>query len=215
MHPYWTGVELTELLSDASFFMRDYQTPISLSALQAYYSGAVSMPKCALRKMTMDIDTARLISERDRGWETGTIILEGHTGTVYSVAFSSDGSRIVSGSYDHTVRIWDTVSGAVQRTLEGHTSAVYSVAFSSNGSRIVSGSDDYTVRIWDAVVLARPSLILGRIAAQPGLTSNQPSPTLGGIMSQWNSMIGDPPRRKAVRVLGPGACGYINTLLSE
>jgi WD40 repeat protein len=57
--------------------------------------------------------------------------------------------HIVSGSYDHTVRIWDVVSGAVQHTMEGHTGSVNSVAFSSDGLHIVSGSYDNTVRIWD------------------------------------------------------------------
>jgi WD40 repeat protein len=109
--------------------MRDYQIPITLSALQVYHSGVVSMPECALRMQTTTHGTARLISERDRGWQTETMILEGHSSLVYSVAFSSDGFRIVSGSWDKTVRIWDAVSGVVLRTLEGHTNSVWSVAF--------------------------------------------------------------------------------------
>ena len=40
-------------------------------------------------------------------------VLEGHTGYVTSVAVSADGSKIVSGSYDNTVRIWSTESGQV------------------------------------------------------------------------------------------------------
>jgi WD40 repeat protein len=109
------------------------------------------MPECALRQKAAGRDNARLISERESGWQTGTTILEGHTNNVTSVGFSSDGSRIVSGSDDTTVRIWDAVSGAVLHTLQGHADSVTSVAFSSDGSRIVSGSGDETVRIWDAV----------------------------------------------------------------
>jgi WD40 repeat protein len=130
--------------------MRDYQVPIALSALHVYHSGVVSMPECGLRRQATGYSTGRLIVERDREWQTGTIILEGHTGSVNSVAFSSDGSRIVSGSHDKTVRIWDAYTGVVQHNLEGHTGFVFSVAFSSDGSRIVSGSFDCTVRIWDA-----------------------------------------------------------------
>ena len=40
-------------------------------------------------------------------------VLEGHTGLVMSVAVSADGSKIVSGSYDNTVRIWSAESGQV------------------------------------------------------------------------------------------------------
>jgi WD40 repeat protein len=104
--------------------MRGYQVPISLSALQVYHIAMVTVPQCALREKERDISTACLVSERNQGWHTGTNILEGHTGWVSSVAFSSDGSRVVSGSGDHTVRIWYAVSGAVQHTLQGHTGEV-------------------------------------------------------------------------------------------
>jgi len=76
--------------------------------------------------------------------------LEGHSDVVMSVALSADGSRIVSGSDDKTVRVWDAASGECVQTLEGHSGGVMSVAVSADGSRIVSGSDDKTVRVWDA-----------------------------------------------------------------
>ncbi|KAG6816427.1 hypothetical protein H0H93_008081 [Arthromyces matolae] len=76
--------------------------------------------------------------------------MEGHTDGVTSVAFSSDGSCIVSGSYDRSVRVWDTSTGQELEVLEGHTDGVTSVALSSDGSRIVSGSVDKSVRVWDA-----------------------------------------------------------------
>ena len=76
--------------------------------------------------------------------------LEGHSDFVRSVALSSDGTRIVSGSKDKTVRVWDAQSGKCLRTLEGHSHQVKSVALSADGTRIVSGSWDETVRVWDA-----------------------------------------------------------------
>jgi WD40 repeat protein len=77
--------------------------------------------------------------------------LGGHTRRISSVAFSSDGSQIISGSDDCTVRMWDAVSGKHKHTLKGHTDWVCSVAFSPDGSQIISGSADNTVRVWDAV----------------------------------------------------------------
>ena len=69
---------------------------------------------------------------------------------VSSVAFSPDGKRVVSGSDDKTIHIWDAQTGhPVLEPLEGHTDRVWSVAFSPDGKRVVSGSDDKTTHIWD------------------------------------------------------------------
>lgn len=72
-------------------------------------------------------------------------------GYVCSVAVSRDGRRIVSGSKDWTVRIWDAQTGvAFLEPLQGHSRVVTSVAISFDDQRIVSGSKDKTIRIWDA-----------------------------------------------------------------
>jgi WD40 repeat protein len=65
------------------------------------------------------------------------------------VAVSPDGKRVVSGSDDKTVRVWDLASGRCEATLEGHGDRVCSVAVSPDGKRVVSGSGDKTVRVWD------------------------------------------------------------------
>ena len=80
-------------------------------------------------------------------------VIKNRTDDVRSVLFSPDGTRIVSGSDDSTVRVWDAVSGQCVHTLKGHTNWVNSVSWdpSPGSNRIVSGSWDDTVRVWDAV----------------------------------------------------------------
>ncbi|EUC61975.1 eukaryotic translation initiation factor eIF2A [Rhizoctonia solani AG-3 Rhs1AP] len=75
---------------------------------------------------------------------------KGHAEIVNSVQFSPDGTRVVSGSDDKTVRVWDVEHGTTVVTpLDGHTSWVLSVTFSPDGSQIVSCSRDKTIRLWD------------------------------------------------------------------
>ena len=75
--------------------------------------------------------------------------LTGHTWQVSSVAFSPDGTQLVSASWDETVRLWDVVTGSEVRRFTGHTDRVNSVVFSPDGTHLVSGSYDGTVRVWD------------------------------------------------------------------
>ena len=74
----------------------------------------------------------------------------GHKAHVTALNFSHDGKRIVSGSYDRTIKVWDAETGKEVITLEGHTHPITSVCFSGNEKRIVSGGEDQRVIAWDA-----------------------------------------------------------------
>ena len=84
-------------------------------------------------------------------------VLEGHTDSVLSVAWSPDGQRALSGAWDRTVRLWEVESGRCLRVLEGHTDSVRSVAWSPDGQRALSGADDSTVRLWGGGVGPLPA----------------------------------------------------------
>jgi WD40 repeat protein/serine/threonine protein kinase len=101
-----------------------------------------------------------------RGWEhrylqtrlSGKQTLAAHVGEVTSVAFSPDGRRIVTGSFDRTAKVWDAGTGRELLTLRGHERWVTSVAFSPDGKRIITGAGEWSgpdkmpgeAKVWDA-----------------------------------------------------------------
>src|SRR5215210_4595867 len=86
------------------------------------------------------------------------VVFKGHTEAIYSTAFNKDGTLAATGSFDKSVRLWDSVAGKPVREFAGpnaHQNLVLSVAFSPNADQIASGGSDNTARVWD-VPLAKP-----------------------------------------------------------
>ena len=92
------------------------------------------------------------------------------------MGFNNDGTKIVSGSYDKTIKVWDAGAISAQNRLcvapmltttpdrtmiadslalvtqkeNAHGRAISSVDYNHDGTKIVSGSDDKTIKVWDA-----------------------------------------------------------------
>ncbi|KAJ3114149.1 hypothetical protein HK098_007453 [Nowakowskiella sp. JEL0407] len=147
------------LLSDAQRVCAQFGVPISVCALQVYWSALPFSPVNSTFHQTFAnakwrpkgkyptlLQTQGIATQ----WSPCLCTCEGHTDPVISVAISNDSDRIVSGSGDNTVKIWNVNTGKEIRTLAGHTNYVTAVAISNDGDRIVSGSWDNTVKIWNA-----------------------------------------------------------------
>ena len=77
------------------------------------------------------------------------VVQTGHSGWVYSVAFSPDGKMLASGSSDQTIKLWDVATGTELRALRGHTYNVEAVVFSRDGKLLVSLSGGNEIKIWN------------------------------------------------------------------
>jgi WD40 repeat protein len=77
------------------------------------------------------------------------VLLQGDGGVVDSVSFSPNGLRLVSGSRDGSLRVWDLHHpGAPPTLLQGHAGEIRLVAFAPDSVHLASAGTDGTVRLW-------------------------------------------------------------------
>jgi WD40 repeat protein len=75
--------------------------------------------------------------------------LRGHEASVLSVAFNADGSRLVTGSHDRVVKVWDVATGRELRAFQADKGPVRGLAISPDGTHVAVGGEDGTVKLWD------------------------------------------------------------------
>lgn len=80
-----------------------------------------------------------------------TIMLQGHSGEIFTGKFSNEGILYASGGHDKNVMIWETFEEKCRNlvTLQGHTNAIIQLQWNHDDSRIYTCSADKTVCIWD------------------------------------------------------------------
>lgn len=85
---------------------------------------------------------------QEKKWKSASfkqVTLTGHIGTVWTLGF--DSQKLVTGSFDKTVKIWDMKTHRCLRTLRGHAYPIQCLQFQDN--MLITGSLDNTIRVWD------------------------------------------------------------------
>jgi len=170
-------LEHFDMICDSPSYIYQFALPISPSSswLHQYYSGEFSQQFRVVREVSagwgacfrtvwLDDYPRGLAYCKDTvavGLQSGSIIilnavtgtqvaiLSGHTKFVKSLVFFPDGTSLVSGSGDNTIKLWDLQTGGVVQTFQGHTNMVVSVSISADCTTIASGSFDHTICLWD------------------------------------------------------------------
>src|SRR6516225_3253123 len=133
-------VRLVEKLGSTVFQEREEATK-RLDALGEY-----ALPQ--LRKAAGSDDLEVRLRARNLLWDIQRrlygqrLALVGHRDVVVSIALSSDGTRVLSGSNDGTIRLWDLTSGKMIRALKGHRGQAWAVALSPDGELALGGGQD-------------------------------------------------------------------------
>jgi WD40 repeat protein len=155
------------------------------------------------QKLAISLNGARLVSiggKLGRVWDmqTGqeTSVLDGHTESILVVAFSPDsnGLRIVTGSRDNTVRVWNTQTG--QELARFSAVQPSAVALSADGTWVVAGLDNGQMPVWDvlsgeqlALFVCHRDRVLAVALSPDG--SRVVSSTESGTARLWDVASGD------------------------
>ncbi len=162
----------------------------------------------------------------DSSYDPQYISYNAGSAEVLSIAVSSDGLKMLSGSTDKIMRLWD-ISKTDQpvATFEGHTQAITAVAFSSDGKRALSGSADGTIRYWNLTLNDKPgtpqderlisTFSEGGVISSVSFSSDRKYMLVGtgnGRLHLWDINRKSPNYGKVIRVFS-GHSGSVNSAI--
>ena len=145
------------------------------------------------------------VFNRPHNGSTGSLHsrLEQHSGSVQSVAFSPDGSYLVSGGHPNTIQVWDPFTGDLVYVLEGHVNGVQSLSFSPDGAILASGGGSdlgkhQTILLWDLIAgfySSTPINYTDNVISLGHSPDGSMIATVGGIqdytLNLWDADTGD------------------------
>ncbi|KAL4744344.1 hypothetical protein BDW72DRAFT_188744 [Aspergillus terricola var. indicus] len=209
-----TDTEISKFLYDARRFVLRNISIVSVTPLQLYHSGLVFSPKKSIVRKAYRNNIPKWICPLPRveaTWSSNLQTLTGHSKLIFSVAFCPDGSTLASGSFDHTIKLWDAKTGKELQTVMGHLQSVSSVAFSSDGLTLASGSYDNTIRLWNAKTGKELQILTGHSGAVYSVAFSSDGSTLASGSFDHTVRLWDTKTGKELQIL-TGHSGSVNSI---
>ena len=159
---------LDEIFSDTNRLLLEFSEPILAGAYHIYNSALpfTSHESALYKTFQHEVEVSvRVLSGGQMSSDSCLRVMEGHSGPVEYVAFSPDGTRIVSKSEDGTARLYDSNTSAHITTFKRHPYSPHmSVVFSPNSARVVSFSSSMLL-LWDTMTGNRIATLAGHTDA--------------------------------------------------
>ncbi|KAM0127136.1 hypothetical protein ACHAP3_008905 [Botrytis cinerea] len=208
------NVSLSMLVQGAKYFLfQDYET-IEVLPLQIYNSVLVFSPNTSIiRKKKLDKLPVwlRKLAQVEDSWVSSKQTLIGQSKLVKHIAFSPDGKQIASVPSDGTIKLWDAMTGNLQRTIIAHSNWITTIAFSPDSKKIASGSYDKTIKLWNAITGDLQRTLIGHSGWITTIAFSSDGKQIASVPSDktiklWNAITGDLQRTLI------GHSGWITTI---
>ncbi|MEM1226819.1 MAG: serine/threonine-protein kinase [Planctomycetota bacterium] len=128
--------------SDAGKISGSYSRQTRRYAIAAWTAAAVAAASLAFALMFNRVG--------DKGDPFPSIVLPDNPGTVWSVDFSDDGTRLLAAIEDGTVRSWNVATQELEMSFNAHRGIVWMVQYSPDGRIVATSGDDGMIKFWDS-----------------------------------------------------------------
>ena len=156
------------------FELKRKQAPRSASVTTITTSNPISTPTTSSTSMSVSNSTSNSTSIPSPDLSLPLVPpapTDGHKGDILSVAVSTDGTYVVSSGEDKSIRVWDTRSHQLVKTLTGHRGPVSCLVFRANTHELFSGSYDRTVKLWNLDQMSYVETLFGHQSEIHGIDS--------------------------------------------